>query len=327
MKILVVPAVLAAFSALTLHAAVELNGIAAKVNGQVITKKEVALLLAPTVGLLQAKYPRRGEQFEKEFKKAQNDVLEGLIENQLVLSRLEENGARIPDHIIDEEVNRIIREVFDGNEAEFRENLRKSGMTRRAFRESQRKKILVQAFRSQQFKDVAPASPGEIEKHYKERRTDLRDRAKDTITFRKIFIPAIDSQNPASTPDDQLALAELLAEELRGGDDFGEKAKEYSADAYAEEGGLQENVPRIDLDPAFGDIAFDAKPNTVVGPLKDPRGFTIVRVASVKLGPAPPLDKKMRERMRQEVEIEKRSARYKDWLTLIKRNAMVERRM
>ena len=126
MKILVVPAVSAAFSAAHPPRRRRAQWHRRERQWQVITKKEVALLLAPTVGLLQAKYPRRGEQFEKEFKKAQNDVLDGLIENQLVLSRLEENGARIPDHVIDEEVNRIIREVFDGNEAEFRDNLQAS---------------------------------------------------------------------------------------------------------------------------------------------------------------------------------------------------------
>ena len=60
--------------------------------------------------------------------------------------------------------------------------------------------------------------------------------------------------------------------------------------------------------------------------MKDPAGFTIVKVSKKSYGPSPPLSE-VRERMRQEVEIEKRSARYKKWISGLKRNAMIERRI
>ncbi len=327
MKPVVSAAFLAALSVTPLTAAVELTGIAAKVNGHVITKREVYFHLAPTVNMLRAKYPRLGEQYRREFQRAQEEVLERLIENRLVLSNLEDKGLKVPDHVIDQEVNRIIREVFNGNEDEFRKHLDQTGMTRRAFRESQREAILVQAFKSQQFRDVAPSTPDEIRKRYKERKHELRDRSKDLITFRKIFIPSADRDNLAATPEDQLALAEEIAGKLRDGADFPEMARKHSAGAFAENGGLWEDTPRTDLETGFADIIFDAEKGTIVGPLKDPRGFTIVEVLGIKTGPAPPLDKEMRERMRREVEIEKRSDRYQKWLELLKRNAMVERRI
>ena len=327
MKKVVLAAVLAAFSVPSLPAAIELTGIAAKVNGRVITKREVYFHMAPTVSLLRAKYPRLGEQYQREFLKAQEDVLDQLIENKLVLSRLEDGGARVPDHVIDEEVARIIREVFNGSEKEFRKHLGETGMTWRKFRESQREAILVQAFKSQQFRDVPPATPSEIKKRYNERREELRDPATDKISFQKIFIPSIDPEDPTSTPDDQLAFAEDLAKQLREGADFTELAKKYSAGAFAAEGGIWNDTPRPDLETGFADILFDSKKGAIEGPLKDPRGFTIVKVLGIKKGPSPPFDKTMRERMRVEVEIERRSERYQEWLLLLKRNAMVERRI
>lgn len=321
------PAVLFFSAVLPLSAAIELNGIAAKVNGKVVTKKEVAFHLSPTISQLRTKYPRLGEQFVKAAKDAQDEVLEQLIESKLVLSRLEELDAKLPDVVIDEEINRIIREVFNGSEAAFRENLQRSGMTRRAFRESQREKILVQAFRQQQFKEVAPATEAEIRAHFDERRQDLRDRSKDAITYRKIFIPATDRDNPAATPDEQLTLAEKLASDLMNGADFAQTAMAHSAGAFAEDGGLWEDQPRPDLEVGFGDIVFDTPEGEIVGPLKDPKGFTIVKVLKKNYGPAPAFDKKMKERMRSEVEIEKRSARYEDWIELLKRSAMIERKL
>jgi hypothetical protein len=43
----------------------EVNGIAATVNGRVVTKKEVGILLAPVASQLMAQFPRRGPEFEK----------------------------------------------------------------------------------------------------------------------------------------------------------------------------------------------------------------------------------------------------------------------
>ena len=78
--------------------------------------------------------------------------------------------------------------------------------------------------------------------------------------------------------------------------------------------------------PAFAEVIFDAAEDTIVGPLKDPAGFMIVKVTKKNFGPIPPLSE-VRDRMRQEVEIEKRSARYKKWIETLKRNSMIDRRI
>src|SRR5688572_29363389 len=47
---------------------IEVNGIAAKVNGRVVTKNQVTFMLAPVFAQLSAQFPRRGPQFEAKFK-------------------------------------------------------------------------------------------------------------------------------------------------------------------------------------------------------------------------------------------------------------------
>jgi peptidyl-prolyl cis-trans isomerase SurA len=198
-------------------------------------------------------------------------------------------------------------------------------MTRREFEKSQQEKILVQSFKRQQFKDVAPATDSEIKERYQKRSSDLRDRSKDVITFRKIYIPSIDQDNPVATQEDQLALAEKLAAEVKGGADFSSVAKSHSAGAFADKGGLWEDTLRSDLEVGFADIVFDSPEGTIVGPIKDRVGFTIVQVVKISTGPLPPFDAEMRERMRSEVEIEKRSGRYDEWIKMLKRNAIIRR--
>ncbi|MDE0826225.1 MAG: SurA N-terminal domain-containing protein [Akkermansiaceae bacterium] len=307
-------------------APVELNKIAAKVNGKLVTSKEIDFHMAPVMALLQAKYPRKGPNYEKEIKKARSGILDRLIENKIVVSELERKGAGIPEHVIDGEVKRIISELFNGSEKEFRKSLGESGMNMQGFRESQKEKILIQAFRASQFNDVPPATDAEVSVQYKKRRSDLRDRTQDKVTYRKIFIRAVDPHRPGSTPGTQLLLAEGITKQLKADGDFAELAKEHSAGAFSDSGGLWENEERINLSPAFAEVIFESAPDTIIGPLKDPAGFIIITVIEKNLGPAPSRSK-VADRMRQEVEIEKRSARFKKWMDTIKRSAMIERRV
>ena len=306
-------------------APVPLLRTAATVNGKMITTREVEQQLAPTVSMLLAKYPRRGDKFREAFVEARNEVLDELIEHKLVLSSLEEKNLQIPEYLVKQDVERFIRINFSGNQDEFRKYLKSIRMTRREFEKSQQEKILVQSFKRQQFKDVAPATDSEIKERYQKRSSDLRDRSKDVITFRKIYIPSIDQDNPVATQEDQLALAEKLAAEVKGGADFSSVAKSHSAGAFADKGGLWEDTLRSDLEVGFADIVFDSPEGTIVGPIKDRVGFTIVQVVKINTGPLPPFDAEMRERMRSEVEIEKRSGRYDEWIKMLKRNAIIRR--
>jgi peptidyl-prolyl cis-trans isomerase SurA len=302
---------------------VEVNGIVAKVNGKVITKNEVSFMLAPIYAQLAAQFPRRGPQFETEFNKAKDGVIQELVDRQIILDEFKQLGAHIKPHLIDEEIKRQMRELYNGDEVKFREELKRSRLTMDGYREMTREKMVVQAMRAQQFSDAPPPLPNEIQKEYNEIKNTLRDVAGDVISFRKIFIPAKDPANPATTPDIQLSLAEDIAKKLAAGEDFAELAVTYSKDAYAEQGGLQENVPRVDLSPEFAAIIFEAPVGKVVGPLMDPMGFTLVLPTKIDYGPVPPLDK-VREMIEERVRRKKTSAQYEKWIESRRKRAMID---
>ena len=303
-----------------------MNGIAAKVNGSVITKNQVSFMLAPIHAQLAAQFPRRGEQFESQFKEAKNKILQELVDRQIILDEFKQLGASIKPHVIDEEIKRQMRELYNGSETKFREELQRSRLTMPGYREMTREKMVVQAMRAQQFADAPPPLPNEIQKEYNEVKLSLRDTIKDVITFQKIFIPASDAENPVATPETQLSLAEDIAKQLASGKDFAELAKTYSKDAFAEAGGIQENVPRIDLSPEFASIIFETPVGKTVGPLMDPQGFTIVKVVKIDYGPSPPLST-VREMIEERVRKKKTSAQYDRWIESRRKRAMVDIRI
>ncbi len=302
---------------------VEVNGIAAKVNGRVITKNQVSFMLAPMYAQLAAQFPRRGPQFETQFTAVKAKVIQELVDRQIILDEFKQVGASIKPFIIEEEIKRQMRELYNGDEVKFREELKRSRLTMEGYRTMTREKMIVQAMRAQQFSDAPPPLPNEIQKEYDEVKLTLRDVTKDVITFRKIFIPASDSQQPQLSPESQLAVAEGLAKQLADGKDFATLAKDNSKDAFAEQGGLQENVPRTDLSPEFAAIIFDAPVGKVVGPLMDPHGFTLVKPIKIDFGPAPPLDK-VREMIEERVRKKKTSSQYDHWIEARRKRAMIQ---
>ncbi|MEN9975244.1 MAG: hypothetical protein RLZZ282_1250 [Verrucomicrobiota bacterium] len=302
---------------------VEVNGIAAKVNGRVITKNQVSFMLAPMYAQLAAQFPRRGPKFESLFNEAKGKIIKELVDRQIILCEFKQIGASIKPHIIDDEIKRQMRELYNGDEVKFRQELKRSRLTMEGYREMTREKMIVQAMRSQKFSDAPPPLPNEIQKEYNELKASLRDVTKDVITFQKIFIPAADPQNPQATADSQLAIAEGIAKQLAAGKDFTELAKAQSKDAFADKGGLQENVPRTDLSPEFASILFDSPVGKIVGPLMDPQGFTLVKPIKIIMGPSPALEK-VREMVEERVRKKKTSAQYERWIESCRKHAMID---
>lgn len=302
---------------------VEVNGIAGKVNGHVITNNQISFMLAPVYGQLATQYPRRGPQFEAKFNEAKSNIIQELVDRQIILDEFKQLGAFIKPNLIDDEVKRQIRDLYNGDEVKFREELKRSRLTMDGYRTMTKEKMVVQSMRAQQFSDAPPPLPNEIQKEYNEIKATLRDVSKDVISFQKIFIPASDPENPLATPDTQLVLAEDVAKQLAEGKDFAELAKAHSKDAFFETGGIQNDVPRPDLSPEFAAILFDSPIGKVVGPMLDPQGFTLVKPIKIVFGPSPPLDN-VRGMVEERVRKKKTSQQYERWITSKRKRAMIE---
>lgn len=182
--------------------------------------------------------------------------------------------------------------------------------------------------RARHVSDAPPPLPNEIQKEYAEVKSSIRDMSKDVISFQKIFIPRSDTTNALATAESQLAISEDLLKQIQAGKDFTELAKTNSnnKDAFAETGGVQENIARTDLSPEFASILFEAEIGKVVGPLEDPQGFTIVKVTKKVLGPSPPLsDKRVRDMVEDRVRRKKTAGEYDRWIQAKRKHAVIVR--
>ncbi|MBT8038359.1 MAG: peptidylprolyl isomerase [Verrucomicrobiae bacterium] len=305
----------------------EVTGIAAKVNGKVITKNEINYHLTPYRQQLNASMPRKGPQYYALIKKARGEILDNLIERELILSEFHDKiKGKIPSHSIDSEIDRQVRELYNNNRNEYYKSLRQAGVTRQQHRRETEKKLIVQAMRSQQFKNAVPPLPSEVAKEFDKHKLKMRDMTGDALEFHKIYITKTDPNNALITPKTQLQLAEDIVAQLNKGANFEELAKKHSSGAWAAEGGKVEKTNRTDLSPAFAAILMDTPTGKILGPLEDSRGFTIVRLDKKHYGPAPPLSK-VRKAVEGRVRAQKNKSKHDRWMKRLRDNAMIEKKM
>ncbi len=301
------------------------NRVAAVVNGRPITSSEVRARLRPYVNELLMLYPQQGGRFNGELVKAKKAVLDELIERELVLSDFEGKGLQMPSNAIEEEINRRILVHFNGKREALLENLRASGMTLSEYRDSVRKEVTVGAMRSMRYDRDIPPTPDEIRAEYQTTKYDYRDMTKDSVRYKKIFIPMGGTGDPNATVEEQYQFAVELAEGIKKGEiSFEDAAMQWSRDEYAPQGGQWPFRCRCDLDVQFANIVFSLPKNQVSGPLASPYGFTIVCVQETKRATPPSLNSPgLKARVDDSVRRKKSEQRYREWVKRLRDKAVI----
>jgi peptidyl-prolyl cis-trans isomerase D len=116
----------------------------------------------------------------------------------------------------------------------------------------------------------------EIEKFYKDHQQDYED--PEQRKFRYVAFDLV------PTREDSLQIVadmQYILDEINGGADFAEMAKEHSQDGTAQNGGDLGFFGRGGIHP-FEDAAFDAKVGSIVGPVKTPFGVHLIKVIARK---------------------------------------------
>ena len=161
-----------------------IDGVAAIVNSNVITYSEVRQFVQPVVQQLRRSYS--GQELLDQVRKAQMDALNTLIERALIIQEFNTKGYKIPDTVIDEQINDIITDDYGGNRATFVKTLEAENLTLSQYRDQVRDRVIIQAMRGHKTQQAVIVSPYKIEKYYKDNIDQYK--AGDQIKLRMIFI-------------------------------------------------------------------------------------------------------------------------------------------
>jgi len=208
----------------------QVDGIAAIVNGDVITYSQVRQLSAPRERLLRSQLT--GQELENKMKEARELALKDLIDRRLIIQAFKKESFQIPDHIVDQRVHDIIRENFGGDRSTFIKTLEAQKYSLGDFKEKEMERIMVQAMRSHNVKTQMIASPTKIEDYYRKHHDEFT--SKEEIKLRMIMISG---QKDTGNAQAQKALAEEVLGRLASGGEFEQTAQVYSEDSTKENGG------------------------------------------------------------------------------------------
>ena len=206
------------------------DGIAAIVNGDVITYSQVRELSAPREKLLRSQLT--GQELENKVQEVRKLALKDLIDRRLIIQAFKKESFQIPDHIVDQRVHDIVRESFGGDRNTFVKTLEAQNYSLGEFKEKEMERIIVQAMRSHNVKTNYIISPTKVEDFYRKHR-DLFT-SKEEIKLRMIMISG---QKDTGNAQAQKALAEEVLGKLASGGEFEQVAQIYSEDSTKETGG------------------------------------------------------------------------------------------
>lgn len=292
------------------------NGIAAVVNGDVITYSQVRELVEPRERLLRTQFT--GDELIKKIKEARLAALQDLIDRQLIVQAFAKDGFQIPEHYIEQEINGVIHDSFGGDRNTFIKTLQAQNFTLGEFKKLEKEKLIVQAMRAKNAKPSTVIPPAKIDQYYAQHRDQFT--SKEEVKLRMIMIPGSDASGSASS---QKALAEEILGKLVRGAEFDRIAQMYSEDSTREQGGDWGWVDRKTLTPPLEKIAFNLPVGKISNIVELGGNYYILKAEDKRGGVSRPLAE-VRAEIQKKLEQEEAQRVHERWLTSLRQKAYIK---
>jgi parvulin-like peptidyl-prolyl isomerase len=294
-----------------------IDGIAATVNGEVITYSQVRGVMGPRARLLQQQY--QGEELQKKMKEVHDLALQDLIDRQLIVQAFKKENLSLPDYFVEQRMNEIIRENFGGDRNAFMKTLEAQNMSLTEFRKSEFDKIVVAAMRGKNVKPSTIASPVKVQEYYRTHREEFT--SKEEVKIRMIMIPSRTVEGNAAS---QKAMAEEILGKLAGGADFARIAQMYSEDSTRDLGGDWGWIERKTLAPPLEKVAFSLPKGKVSNIVELSGNYYIVKVEDRRGGVTKPLAE-VRADVEKKIIQQEAQRMQENWLAGLRQKATIRR--
>jgi len=309
----------------TLPAAEEvINGIAAIVNGDVVTFSQVRELVAAQQRSASEIY--QGEELQKKIKEMRDHAIQDLIDRDLILQEFKKKEFNIPSYIVDDSIQRIIRQEFGGDRTAFVKTLQAQGYTMARFRDNEKDKITVQAMRQSKTSENIIVSPVKIREYYEKHSASYSTPAQ--IKLRMIVLKEGDSSSgsgdaSATASISKKQMAAEIREKLAGGAEFDRLAQMYSEDSTNESGGDWGWVERKTLNEELAKVAFSLKTSEISPIITLDNAYYILMVEATKPAVTKPLSEVQPEIVQALVQEEKLKGQER-WLKELRAKAYIK---
>jgi len=289
-----------------------MDGVAAYVNEDTITVGDVLAVVEPVRRQLIRRYA--GDELVSRMRKAYDDALNALIDRRLVLAAYNSQEMRLPEWVIEDRINDIISEMFDGERAALMQALAEDHMSYDEWRRTIQDQMAAASMRSAHVDHLVSLSPGKVRRFYEQ--NSERFQSAERVQLRMIVLKK-------RAGEDRLPEAENVLKRLNTGEDFAAVARLVSDGDKAEEGGnwgwVEPTILRTELAEGVADI----KPGEVSEIIETKEEIYLLKVEGKQEAATTPFSE-----VRQEIERELRrdaiDAAYTAWIDRLKGEAYIK---
>jgi peptidyl-prolyl cis-trans isomerase SurA len=252
-----------------LSAQQSLDRIIAVVDREVITESDLNF----TVQQLAVQ-----NRLDPKSKELRDRVLDGMINDKLVLAQAIEDSVIVTDEEVTERLEQqIARMVYQVGGQEKLEEVYGMSMNRMKrdfqFRELIRKQMLVQKIQQQRQMQLT-VSRREVEEFF----NTYKDSIPPVPMEYELSHIYVEPKPDSSTLKATVARIQKIADSIKAGGDFALFAKQYSSDGSAEQGGDLGFARRGSFVKEFEEVAFTLSVNEISKPVKTQFGYHIIQL-------------------------------------------------
>lgn len=299
-----------------------IDGIAAIVNKDVVTISQVRELVGGRERSLREIY--RGQELEDKLKEMRLSAIKDLVDRQLILQefkKLQEKGASIPEDVIDDRIQAVIREEFGGDRSAFVRTLQAQGFSVTRFKEIERDKIIVQAMRQSKVENNFVISPTQIQAYY-----DKNKAAYATPEQVRLRMIVIREGSSGDVPDvgSKKDLAEEIRQKISAGAEFDRMAQMSSEDQTTQQvGGDWGWIERNTLNEQLTNVAFSLRPGEVSPVIAIENTYYIIMVEAKKSAAVKPIVE-VRDEIEKNLIQQERIRAQQRWIETLRQKAYIK---
>ena len=284
-----------------------IEGIAAVVDGEVITLSELEEFLGPE------RARREGVNIDIGREEARRRALERLIERKVLLQEAKDKGIEVREERIDRRLGEL-RERF-ASEEEFRQALREENLTEAKLRRRIEKDLMVSLLIDKEVRARIRVGGEEIRLFFEENRERFKE--PEEVELSHILIKAKEGEVWKEKKGEE------LLRRLREGADFSLLAREYSQGPTAKRGGRLGFLRRGELSPEFAEAVSGLEVGEVSDLIKMEDGFHIIKLKGRKAARQMELSE-VKDIIEALIFAEKAEKRYQEWVKELKKEAHIE---
>ncbi len=221
-----------------------------------------------------------------------------LVERYQSRKEADELGIEISAKEVDKKLAQLKKQLFQGDEKDFQEALKREGLTEEQVRVELRDQILRERLHEEVTKGIK-VSDEEIDRHYEKNKAQFTQPASRNV--RHILVK-------------QKAKADEVYAQLKKGGDFSALARRFSEDPSSKQQGGKLPVTKGSTVPPFDKTAFSLGTGELSKPVKTQFGWHIIEALSpITPEKATPL-KDVKSSIRQQLVEKKKNDALKKWL-------------